>query len=107
MHRPGTDKEFNDLLVECIDETMTALFSREVAQALFLHLQKVHSTSKNEIPYQLEILVTALERMFGHRSSGVICKVIARKFYAKLNLRFDDHPERTFLDYVKEAKIKL
>ncbi len=95
------------MLVESIDETIVALFSRKVVDALFLHLQTVHSITKNEVPYRLETLFSTLERTFGLSSSKIICKAIARRLHVKLALAFFDNPGRTFLEYVEEAKIKL
>ena len=107
LHQPAQSREFNDALVESIDETITGLLSREVANALHTHLLKVHAISRDEIPYRLETLFSTLEETFGLTSSKTIGKVIARNLYAKLGLSFHDNPSRTLLEYVEEAKIKL
>jgi len=102
--------EFNDTLVESIDETIAALLSREVVNALYSHLEEAHSISKDEIPNRLEALVSTLEQIFGGPSSRTISKAIAKKLYAKLELTFPDvhdNPGRTLLEYVEDAKIKL
>ena len=100
-------EHLNVLLTETIDETITTLLSREVVDALYLHLQKVHSISKDEVPCKLEILCSTLERTFGRPGSMTICKAIARRLFAKLDLTFTNSPNRTFLEYVEDAKIKL
>ena len=94
-------------MVESIDETITALLSREVVDALYAHLQSTHSIAKDEVPYRLETLLSTFERTFGLPSSKTICKAIARKFYSNLWLTFSDNPSRTLVEYVEEAKIKL
>ena len=104
------DKEFNDTLVESMDETITALLSRDVTNAIYSHLERAHSISKDEIPYRLETVFSTLEKTFGGPSSMTISKAIATKFYAKLGLTFPDirdNSGRTLLEYVEEAKIKL
>jgi hypothetical protein len=106
LQRAELGREFDDVLVETIDETLTALFSREVVDALYVHLQKAHSVSKDEVPRRLETLCSALEKTFGP-GGKIICKAIARKFYAKLGLTFFDNPGRTLIEYVEEAKVKL
>ena len=96
-----------DALLESIDETITGLLSREVVKSLYLNLKTVHSIPRDEVPYRLDILISTLERIFGLRGSKTICKAIAKKSYAKLDLTFLDIPNRTLLDHVQEAKIKL
>jgi hypothetical protein len=106
LQRPELGRKLCDVLLESIDETITALLSRQVAEAFYLHLQTVHSISRDQAPYKLETLCSIFEKVFG-RSSKTVCKAIARKFYAKLGLTFFDNPGRTLIEYVEEAKIKL
>jgi hypothetical protein len=105
--RPNLCRDFNEVLVESIDETITALLSRTVVDALYAHLQTNHSVSKDEMPYQLDTLFTTLSEIFGVRSSQTITNAISKKFYLKLGLEFTDHPSRTLLEYVDEAKSRL
>lgn len=100
-------KEFNDTLVKSIDETITDLLSEAVLKALYAHLEKVYSLTRDKVPYRLETLSSALEKTFGMRGSRTISKAIARKFYTKLGLTFSDNPGGTLIEYVEEAKIKL
>jgi hypothetical protein len=103
-------KEFNDILVESIDETITALLSQEVLNALYVHLEKVHSISKDEVPYRLETLFSTLQKTFGVTGSKTISRAVAKKFYAQLQLPFPDlhgNLDLTLTEYVEEAKIKL
>ena len=93
-------------MAESIDETITDLVGRVVVDALYAHLQKTHSISRNEIPYRLETLFTTLEKIFGE-SSQTITKAIGRKFYYKLGLEFTGNSSRTLLEYVNEAKMKV
>jgi hypothetical protein len=94
------------LLLESIDETITAILSRAVVDALYAHLQTNYSISRDEVPYRLDTLLTTLEKLFG-ASSQTITKAIARKFYLKLGLEFTVNHSRTLLEYVDEAKMKL
>jgi hypothetical protein len=101
------EEKLNVLLVESINETISALLSRKVVDALYGYLQKVHSIAKDEIVCKPEILCSVLEKTFGSPSSRTICKAIAKRLYAKLELSFYDNPGRTFLQYLEEAEIKL
>lgn len=107
MQQPQLSREFNEVLVESIDETITALLSRAVVEALYVHLQTFYSVSRDEVPYRLETLFASLEKVFGVRSSQTITKAIAKQFYIKLGLEFTSNPNRTLLEYVDEAKRKL
>jgi hypothetical protein len=95
-----------DAFLESIDETITALLSREVADALYLHLQTAHSIPRDEIPNKIETVCSTLNKIFGVSGTTTICKAIARKLFVKLELNFPDGPPRTLLEYVEEAKIR-
>jgi len=107
LQQPHLRREFNEALVESIDETIAAMLSRTVVDALYAHLQTNHSISRAEVPYRLDTLFTTLEKIFGVRSSQTISRAIARKFYLKLELEFTVNPSRTLLQYADEAKMKL
>ena len=107
LRQPQPDGEFNDFLVESIDQTIRALLSRNVVDSLHAHLQTNYSITRDEIPYRLDTLITTLEKVFGVRSSQTITKAIARRFYLKLGLEFKDIPSRSLLEYVDGAKMKL
>jgi len=99
-------EHFHVLMLESIDETITALLSRTVVDALYTHLQEFYSISRDEVPYRLDTLFTTLEKIFGV-GSQTITRAIARKFCVKLGLEFTGKPSRTLLEYVDEAKMKL
>ena len=92
---------------QSIDETITILLSREVTDALYLFLQKVHSISKDEVPHKLETLSATLEKTFGVAGSRTITKAIARNLYSKLGLPFSNDFGRTLLEYIEAAEVKL
>jgi hypothetical protein len=107
LRQPQLGREFNDLLLEFIDETITILLSREVADALYGCLQTAHSISRDQVPTRLETLSSILARTFGLPSSATISEAIARKFYSKLAPTFSDIPGGSLLEYVERAKMKL
>ncbi len=106
MEQPQIGKEFNDALLESIDETITALLSKDVLDSLYLHLEKYFAVSKDELPYRLETFLSILEKTFGP-SVKTIGKAIAKRFYFKLRLGFDEKANHNLLEYVEEAKRKL
>jgi len=106
LHRPDSLREFNDLLLESIDESITVLLSRQVVDALYLHLQTTHSISRNDVPYKLDVLFTTLQETLG-KGAQVAGKAIAKRFYLKLQLEFTNNPKHTLVEYVDEAKMRL
>ena len=98
---------FNELLFKSIDETITSLLSRQVADALYFHLEQVDSVSKLEIPNRLDVLSSTLEQTFGRPSSIIISKAIAKTLYKALGLNFSESPHGTLIDYIDEAKMKV
>ena len=106
MQQSGLKDNVCDALLESIDETMTALLSREVADALYLHLQTVHSIPRDEVPYKIEAICSTLNKVFGASGTATICKAIARRLFVKLELTFPNSPPRTLSEYVEEAKIR-
>jgi len=99
------DPDFDRLLVNAIDETMTDLFGLVVVQSLHEHLLKFYEVQMEQIPSRLDTLTSTLEKTFG-ASSKTICKAISRKFYAKLGLAFYDNPGRTLFESVEQARIR-
>jgi len=100
-------ERFNAALLESIDGTIIALLSREVADALYQYLNRAHSIPKNEVPNNIEKVSSALQQTFGISSSRTICKFIAKRFYANLELVFPNGPTLTLPEYVEEARKSL
>jgi hypothetical protein len=98
--------DFNERLVESIDDTITALLSKGVLDSLHLHLERYFSITKNEVPYCPETFLFILQKTFGP-SDETNGKAIAKRFYFKLGLEFDEKTKHNLLEYVEEAKRKL
>ena len=92
-------------LIESIRETIAQLLSPKVAEKMFEHLERFYSVKKDELPSHLDMLILALKTNFGSRGSQVVEKAIAKRFYSRLGLEFIDHPQRTLVGYVENAKL--
>jgi len=84
----------NALLVETIDESLTSLLSRKVADALFARLE-TQSVTKDQVSYQLDMVHAILERIFGP-SATTIEKDIMKRLHAKLGISFIDDSRMVF-----------
>lgn len=102
----GDLADFNNILLESVDETITALLGTGVLSALHSHLLKFHGTRQDEIPYRLEAFSQALQDTFG-LGLRTIEKAISKRLYQKLGLRFIEFPNYRLEDYVADAKRQL
>jgi len=100
----GGEKDFNDILLKCIHETITSLLSSQVANAIYQGLDARYAVRKDDIPSNLDVLLSAIKETFGP-SSTVIGKAIAKKLYSQLGLEFVDDQTKTLIEYVEQAKL--
>lgn len=109
MSAGGSQKrrEFNDALLEAIDETIQGLFSRRVLEALNAALANRYDVTRDELPYRLDTLHKILHDLCGIRGSETINRQIAHRLYQKLGIKFVEVPHLGLSDYVEIAKNKL
>jgi PAS domain S-box-containing protein len=102
--RKVTEKEFSELLLSCIDETLASLGANS-RDAIYRHLEKNFQLSKQDIPIHFEEFSRALESLFGIGSKPLEVMIIQRLHskmkdaYGPLNLK-----EFTLTAYVSEVK---
>jgi hypothetical protein len=98
--------DFNDLVVESVEETISEVLGRRVTPAFWHHYQAFLGISRDEMPYRLETLFASLKGMLGV-GGDTLGRMIVRKLYAKTNVPLDLKPDRTLLEYVEELKAIL
>ncbi len=96
--------DFNAILVRCVQDAVAEVLGRDVANAMFVQMFENYDITKEEVPYRLETFFCILEGAFGYKGSRVLSRVIAKKLYASLSIRFHEKPEKRLTDYVEEAK---
>jgi len=100
--RPVDDAEFRDALLKAVDYGLL-VFGENVRKTIYERLEGYHQIKRGEIPEKLESFHGALAGIF--RSGGsVVERLIARKFYSMLRLKFEEHENWTLVDYVNHAK---
>lgn len=99
-----TEKAFNRLLLDAIDDAFYAL-GDSARQSIYFHLETKLRVAKNEIPQRLEDFDEGLEKIFGPGSQFLEI-LIMKKLYEKTGqpLEWDKSKELVFVDYVKTAK---
>jgi hypothetical protein len=99
--------EFNMALVDAIDQSICDLVGQKVLDTMHTVLMKRFDIPRDEIPCRLESFQRILTETFGLRGCATITRVIARRFYDRLDLRYDDLQGFSLMDYVQIAKNRL
>ena len=95
--------DFNDLLIDSVDEVVTEVLGVKVSAMLWRHYQAFLGITREEIPYQLPKLFESIETIFGTGEETVGTRVI-RKLYAKANIPLEYSHSRSPVEYVEELK---
>jgi len=100
-------REFNEVLVEAMDESVRELLSSLVLETLYRVLLEHYDVTRDELPYRLQTVFEILTKLFGTRGGLTIGKNISRRLYEKLGLEFEEVPHFELVDYMEIAKRKL
>ena len=100
-------RNFDHVLTEAIDGTVSALLSRTVLTALYEHLEKHYSIEYEALPANLKTLHLVLQRTIGFAASTTVERAIAKALYARLKIHFRSTTNLSLLEYVDEAKKNL
>ncbi len=103
--RSGT--EFNNEVKRAIDDTISSVVGQQVLKAVYDHLKDHYGITGDEVPYRLATLFDTLEQTFGFKGALTLSRVIARRVYAKMGLRFIELPNYRLQDYLEQAKKQL
>lgn len=109
LRKKRNDKEFDDILLESIDEALLALGEKSKT-SIYYHLQSEFLLFKNEIPSRVSDFSNAIERIFGEAARFIeilIMKCLQKK--VKCSYEWDGPnwlvPDLTFAKYVKLMKV--
>ncbi|MBS7658336.1 MAG: hypothetical protein QXL69_06160 [Candidatus Bathyarchaeia archaeon] len=96
------EKIFQEALLKAINESLLVL-GPSVKQAVYYHIERQYNIKHEEIPFKLKEFYEALKDIFGF-GSKVIEKLFVKKLYEHLGLRFEEHEDWSFIEYVEFAK---
>lgn len=99
-------EEFEKILLETIDEGMVQVFGNTSTGVIYDYLKGNHKLSKEDIPENLEVFSFSLEKMFGF-GAILLEKLVLKKLYKKLGLKYEEKKGYKFLDYIKELKSQI
>jgi len=96
-------RDFNDLLVDAIDETLSEVLGHRVNQVFWYHFQAFLGINRDEMPQHLDTLFTALNTVFGVGGETIGRRII-RKLYAKGKVPLNYTDGRPLLEYIEELE---
>ena len=100
-------KTLNELVWESIDEVLNGLIGKKPTEALYDHLERHFSIARDDIPQNTETLFDVMKELFGHKSSMVISRCIAKRVFENLCWEFVQVEGFGFSDYIEMARARI
>jgi adenylyl- and sulfurtransferase ThiI len=97
-------KEFENVLLEAIDEALATL-GDSAKQSIYFHLENKFKVAKKDIPSHVKDFEDGLEKIFGIGAKFIEI-LIMKNLHEKIghNLKWDETKELVFADYVSAAR---
>ena len=92
---------FGRALIESVEEIISAVLSRNVAEAFAYHFYAYLGLSREDIPSHLKELSSTLDGSFGV-GGRVLARAIVRRLYQKLGLV--QKSDSSFVECIEDAK---
>jgi hypothetical protein len=113
LEKYAYEKDFDDILLETIDETLSSL-GEPVKNAVYFHLQTNFNISKNEITKKINEFSNIVQKIFGSGASRLEIKLM-KTLHAKidLNVKWPEYEaplskwivtDMTFIEYVNSMR---
>jgi hypothetical protein len=100
-----TTKDFDRILLEAIDEGLTALGDGG-KYMVFFYLERNYSIRKHDIPKNPEAFVKGLEKIFG-AGTTVLEKMIVKSICSKLGIDYEEREGQGLVDCIRELNLAL
>ncbi len=98
--------DFDRILVESVDESLSGLLGQRATLALFNHWERFYAIQRDQIPDKLDEFSMALDRTFGLAANKAVVKKVVERLYSKFGLEFEERANYELRDYVADAKRK-
>jgi len=97
-------KRFDELLLVSIDEALVSL-GESAKQSIYFHIENNFKVKRNDIPENLTLFQTGLEKIFGV-GARFIEILIMKNLYGKVGRRFsvEKNQHLEFIKYVDAAR---
>jgi hypothetical protein len=100
-----TQNNFSKLLLSAVEESLSSL-GDSPKKAILFHLEASFNLKKEKIPTNLTEFAKALEGIFGPGAS-YLERLIVKRLYEKLGLKFEDMENMDFLQCVHKLKKQI
>jgi len=94
--------KFDCLLIKAVDESLSCL-GVSVKHSIYFYLENSFGLRRNEIPRKPEAFSQNLEVLFKD-GSNCIEKLILKRLYETVGLKFEYREGRRFADYINEVR---
>ncbi len=101
-HSLHKDINFNEVLIEVIDNILVDVLGKEVAKTLYLYLKTVVFIEKRNIPKEIVAFHAGLRKLFGHGAIAIEDAIIKELFY-RIGLKIT--VKDSFVNLIRKAKI--
>jgi hypothetical protein len=101
--RPPGRTEFNQILLESVNEAFTIALGRPITPELNHHLQAYIGLAADEMTSSVDVLFSTLSDSFGIHG-GSVCKLVVKKMYEKAGVPFYEVAGTNMIQYVYELK---
>ena len=109
----SAQKEFNDYLIEAVDEALTSL-GEPVKNTVYFQLENNFNIPKNEIPDQIDEFTNIMHKIFGLGASRLEIKFM-KNLYSKIKVNAETNgcewplskwieEDMSFTDYVQRTR---
>jgi hypothetical protein len=113
IEKDGYEEEFDDILLETIEETLSSL-GEPAKKAIYFHLQNNFRISKNEIPKKINEFSDFIQKIFGSGAGRLEIKFMST-LHSKINVnvKWPEYKgplakwiimDMTFIEYVNSMR---
>jgi hypothetical protein len=95
-------EDFTKILMDAVDHGLLVL-GPSARKAIYFHLEKNYSITKERIPGNMKAFTESLSRMFG-AGAQVIERLILEDLQAQLGLKIEEGRDSDFLNCLDKAK---
>lgn len=95
-------EDFTKILKDAVDHGLLVL-GPSARKAIYFHLEKNYSITKDQIPENIEAFTESLARMFG-AGAQVIERLILEDLQTQLGLKIEESRDSNFLNCLDKAR---
>lgn len=95
-------KEFNQIILESVDDGLSILGDESVLSAFYSCLEKRKGIERQDIPYKVDAFLGFLEELF-HEGASIIERRIERSLFKRIHTVYVEHKDWRFNEYVDYA----